>query len=175
MRLQDVSGDTTRPITDRVKSALFNILGADIEGANFLDLFGGTGSVGIEALSRGAAFVRFIDNHHNAIATIKKNLETTRLKENAQVISADTFSYLRQPADKAFHYIFVAPPQYKKLWQRTLQTLDENPGWMAPDAWVIVQIHPVEYETVALKNLREFDQRHYGSSLLIFYETVSAT
>jgi len=67
IRLQPVPGNTTRPITDRVKESLFNILGQDILNAAFLDLFGGTGSVGIEALSRGAAYVRLLDLHHAAI------------------------------------------------------------------------------------------------------------
>ena len=70
-KLRSVPGDTTRPITDRVKESLFNILSADIEGSCLLDLFAGTGSVGIEALSRGAEFVRFIDKHHTAIKTVK--------------------------------------------------------------------------------------------------------
>ena len=69
-RLRSVPGDTTRPITDRVKESLFDILGADVVGSAFLDLFAGTGSVGIEALSRGADFARFIDLHRPAIQTI---------------------------------------------------------------------------------------------------------
>ena len=69
-KLNSVPGDSTRPITDRTKESLFNILGGDIQGATFLDLFAGTGSVGIEALSRGAIFVRFLDKNQNAIQTI---------------------------------------------------------------------------------------------------------
>ena len=74
LRLQDVPGNVTRPITDRVKEALFNILGTDIEEAAMWDMFGGTGSVGIEALSRGAKFVRFSDKNRGAVQTIKTNL-----------------------------------------------------------------------------------------------------
>ena len=73
-RLRTVPGDTTRPITDRAKESLFNILGPDIQGASVLDMFAGTGSVGIEALSRGAARVRFIDQQRQAIDTIRLNL-----------------------------------------------------------------------------------------------------
>ena len=75
MRLKSVPGDITRPITDRVKGALFNIISADIVDSRFLDLFGGTGSVGIEALSRGAQFVQFIDKNQVACSVIKENLE----------------------------------------------------------------------------------------------------
>ena len=73
-KLRLVPGDSTRPITDRVKENLFNILGSDIAGSCLLDLFGGTGSVGIEALSRGADWVRFIDLNRNACRTIQQNL-----------------------------------------------------------------------------------------------------
>ncbi len=168
-KLRPVPGDTTRPVTDRVKVSLFNILGADIEGATFLDLFAGTGSIGIEALSRGAAYVRFLDLNRRAIETIQSNLEQTRLEEGSQVLRGDAFALLSRPADRAFDYIYIAPPQYKGLWMQALLGVDRNPGWLSEDAWVIVQIHPREFEPVELQNLEEFDQRTYGSTLLIIY------
>jgi 16S rRNA (guanine966-N2)-methyltransferase len=94
IRLQDVPGDITRPITDRVKEAVFNIFGSDIIEASFLDLFGGTGSVGIEALSRGAKNCTFIDIHSQAINVIKSNLKITRLEEFAKVHQMDAFHFL---------------------------------------------------------------------------------
>ena len=169
IRLQPVPGNTTRPITDRVKESLFNILGQDILNAAFLDLFGGTGSVGIEALSRGAAYVRLLDLHHAAINTIKTNLVRTHLEKNADVVAGDAFTYLNRQADRVFDYIYIAPPQYKDLWQKALQSVDSHPNWLAKDAWVIVQIDPVEYQKLDLQNLHEFDQRQYGSTLLVFY------
>ncbi len=179
LRLKSVPGDSTRPITDRVKEALFNIIGADISagnggekgGATFLDLFGGTGSVGIEALSRGAAFARFVELNRMAVATIHANLEHTGLDSKAEVIRMDSLAMLERLADRAFDYIYVAPPQYKGLWKKTLSILDTHTDWLSEDAWIITQIHPVEYEKLVLKNLVEFDQRHYGSTLLIFYRT----
>lgn len=173
MRLQGVPGDITRPITDRVKEALFNILGPEIEGSAMLDLFAGTGSVGIEALSRGAAFVRLNDHHRQAVATIKANLKHTRLEANAEVIQQDAFSLLRKPPDREFDYIFIAPPQYKGMWKQALIALDENSSWLTENAWVIVQIDPVEYEPVRLKNLIEFERRKYGSTLIVFYQRFS--
>ncbi len=171
-RLKDVPGDTTRPITDRVKEALFNILGTDISGSSLLDLFAGTGSVGIEALSRGAAFVRFNDSNRLAVQTIKINLENTKLGQNADVRKLDAFTCLKQQPDREFDYIFIAPPQYKELWSRALIDLDANAGWLSNNAWVIVQIDPVEYKTEVLTHFREFDQRRYGSTLLVFYEVI---
>jgi 16S rRNA (guanine966-N2)-methyltransferase len=170
MRLQDVPGDITRPITDRVKEALFNILGSDIQNSTMLDLFGGTGSVGIEALSRGAGFVRFIDLNRPAVETIRANLKATRLEAQAQVIQSDAFYFLKQAPDRAFDYIFIAPPQYKGLWLKALQILDGQPGWLQSNGWVIVQIDPVEYQKLDLQTFKEVEQRRYGSTLLVFFE-----
>jgi 16S rRNA (guanine(966)-N(2))-methyltransferase RsmD len=166
-----VPGDITRPITDIVKEALFNILGSeDVRDSLWLDLFGGTGSVGIEALSRGAAFTRFIDLNRAAINTIRTNLEKTRLQERAEVLQADAFTYLQRAPDKAFDYIYIAPPQYKDLWKRSLLELDTHPGWMKADTWVIVQIDPIEYVEMPFQHLTAFEQRKYGKTLLVFYE-----
>jgi len=169
-RLRPVPGDTTRPITDRTKESLFNIIGGDIQGASFLDLFAGTGGVGIEALSRGAAYARFLDLERLAIQTIRTNLEHTGFSGAAEVLRIDAFQYLSQKPDRFFDYIYIAPPQYRQLWIRAVRALESNPNWLSPDAWVIVQIHPKEYEALDLNNLSKFDQRQYGSTLLVFYE-----
>ncbi len=174
MRLQPVPGDSTRPITDRVKEALFNILGNDIQNAAMLDLFGGTGSVGIEALSRGARFVRFLDKTPIAAKTILNNLLHTGFDKNAQVRTMDAFVLLKQPADQKFEYIYIAPPQYKEMWERAIRMLDSNISWLTEDAWVIVQINPLEYKELPLSNLHEFEQRKYGDTLLVFYEIRTA-
>lgn len=172
-QLKSVPGDSTRPITDRTKEALFNIIGGDIEGASFLDCYGGTGSVGIEALSRGASFVRFYDLNRKAIQTIKENLRLTGLTQNAQVIHSDVLRELEKPADRAFDYIYIAPPQYIRLWSQTLAIIEKNLNWLSADGWCIAQIHPLEYENLAdqamIKQLTEFDRRKYGSTLLVFY------
>ncbi len=167
--LQSVPGDSTRPITDRVKEALFNILGADIVDARFLDLFGGTGGVGIEALSRGAAQAVFIDKNRKAQETIKANLTQTRLSDRGEIVRGDAFTYL-QDVPQPFHYIYVAPPQYQRLWVRALELIDAQPAWLAEDGEIIVQLHPKEYEAASLQNFEEIEQRKYGSTLLVFYE-----
>jgi len=169
-RLKPVPGDTTRPITDRVKEALFNILGIDVEESAWLDLFAGTGSVGIEALSRGASFARFIDLNRQAVETIQYNLARTGLKEKSQVVRNDAFHVLKDIPDREFEYIYIAPPQYKDLWLKSMHSLDANPQWLSQDGWVIVQIDPVEYRKEGYTHFREIEQRKYGSTLLIFYE-----
>lgn len=170
LRIKPVPGDSTRPITDRVKESLFNIIGSDIQGALFLDLFGGTGSVSIEALSRGASFTRIIDLNHLAIKTLKSNLELTRLSGSAEVIQANALTYLKRDPDRQFDYLYVAPPQYKGIWKKTVELIDKYHQWLSSDAWVIAQIHPMEYQQLELVFLEEFDQRKYGSTLLVFFE-----
>ena len=170
--LRPVPGTGTRPITDKVKESLFNILGDWIVDARVLDLFAGTGGVGIEALSRGAAHVTFVEKHPRAVATIKDNLTNTRLKDRARVAQADVFAFLRgQP--EPFDIVYVAPPQYEGLWRRTLEALEENPGWLYPEGLVAVQIFPKEYEPVPLRSLHLTDERKYGSTLLCFYEPLA--
>jgi 16S rRNA (guanine966-N2)-methyltransferase len=166
--LKSVPGDITRPITDRAKCALFSIIGNLVVGSHFLDLFAGTGQVGIEALSRGAEEVVFVEMARVAVRTIQENLEHTRLEKGAHVVRADVFDFLRREP-YPFDFIYVAPPQYKGLWANALQLLDEVPGWLAEDGWVVVQIDPLEYEEPALAELLLFDQRSYGGVMLCFY------
>lgn len=166
--LKSVPGDITRPITDRAKCALFSIIGNYVFGARFLDLFAGTGQVGIEALSRGADDAVFVERARPAVRTIQDNLEHTGLKEGAHVVREDVFAFLLREPDP-FDFVYVAPPQYKGLWVETLEVLDQRPGWLADDGWIIVQIDPLEYTEQALQHYGLFDQRSYGGVMLCFY------
>ena len=170
-KLKDVPGDTTRPVTDMVKEALFIFLAGDVQDSVWWDLFAGTGAIGIEALSRGAAFVRFSDLNRAPIDTIQANLQTTGFGTQAEVRRGDAFSMLEAAPTRPFDYVYIAPPQYKEMALKALQIPDAHPGWLNDEgAWVIVQIHPREYRKLELQSLEEFDQRKYGSTLLVFYE-----
>jgi 16S rRNA (guanine(966)-N(2))-methyltransferase RsmD len=169
-KLKSVPGDTTRPITDRAKESLFNILAGDVVDSNWWDLFGGTGAVGIEALSRGASSVRFTDMNRAPIETIKFNVEHCGFQLQSEIRRADAFAALSSTPDRKFEYIYVAPPQYKEMWSKAVELVDENMGWLSDDGWVVVQIAPKEYKTLSLENLEDFEQRKYGSTLLVFYE-----
>jgi 16S rRNA (guanine966-N2)-methyltransferase len=178
-RLLVVPGEGTRPILDRVKTAIFDILRPRIDGMVLLDLFAGSGSVGIEALSQGAAHCTFIDRGHKAVATIKKNLEATGLGDRAEVLHGDALGYLKA-ATKTFDLIYVAPPQYKGIWIEAMRLVaarltaplgdsaeaqDEREPGMA-----IVQIDPKEYENLDFGRIREVRQKRYGNTMLVFYE-----
>ncbi len=168
-KLKSVPGETTRPITDRVKEALFNILAGDIVDSTWWDLFAGTGAVGIEALSRGASLVRFSDLNRAPIETIKWNLQHCGFSARADVRRGDAFSMLAAEPDKQFEFVYIAPPQFKDMWSAALLALDDNPGWLTETGWAIVQIAPKEYQRMDLVTLEELDQRKYGSTLLVFF------
>ncbi len=177
-RLHPVPGNATRPVTDRVKEALFNILASTILDAWVLDLFAGTGAIGIEALSRGAAHAVFVDKSLDALRTVRLNLDHTRLSERATVLQADAFKYLGGPIERPFDLVYVAPPQYKGWWADVLGILDARPDWLGRENEVggiaVAQIHPREYRELPLHNLAEYDRRTYGSTMLCFYALTSA-
>jgi 16S rRNA (guanine(966)-N(2))-methyltransferase RsmD len=169
-KLKAVPGDTTRPITDRVKESLFNIISGDVIDSSWWDLFAGTGAVGIEALSRGASFVRFSDSNRAPIATIRFNVEHCGFQAQSEIRRGDAFAYLSSPPDRMFEYIYIAPPQYREMWIKALELIDDNIDWLAEDGWVIAQIDPKEYKPFEFGALGEIEQRRYGSTLLVFYE-----
>lgn len=119
------AGDATRPTTDRIKETLFNILQNEVPDAYFLDLFSGSGGVGIEALSRGSSRCVFVENGREAVRCIKTNLEHTRLSDRAQVMAMDVMQALRrlEQAGKPFDIIFMDPPYCKDFEQKVIPFL----------------------------------------------------
>ncbi len=172
-KLNLVPGDTTRPVMDRVKEALFNILAGDVVDSNWWDVFGGTGAIGIEALSRGAAFVRFSDLNHAPINTMKENLAYCGFAKQSEIRKGDAFGMLSAEPDRQFEFIYIAPPQYQEMWVKALKLTDAHINWLTGAGTVIVQIDPTEYQEIELKNLEETEQRKYGSTLIIFYDRIS--
>lgn len=173
-RLYMVPGEKTRPMMDRIKENLFNLLGPHfVPGSRWLDLFAGTGQVGIEALSRGAGEVVFVDTARAAVRTVRGNLKRTELTEGAHVLQTDAFAYLRSSVNAPFDVIFVAPPQYHGIWEEVLAVIDEQPArYLTPRGFVIVQIDPREYEEQVLEGLQLYDRREYGNTALCFYELI---
>ncbi len=174
-RLKSVPGESTRPITDVVKEALFNILGNEVNGIKVLDLFGGTGAVGIEALSRGAASATFLDTNWRAVRVIQENLQATHLDSRAVVLHQDAFSFLANPSGESYDLIYIAPPQYKEMWLKTMRLLDEHPQWLSETGQIIVQINPLEWGEQTFTHFTVFDQRKYGDTLLLFFEKTQSS
>lgn len=123
--LKTVEGMDTRPTTDRIKETLFNMLQNDLYGCAFLDLFAGSGAIGIEALSRGAKEAVFIDSGSRQLACIRENLKTTKLEDRAQVLGCDVLAGLSRLAgqNRRFDFIFMDPPYDHGLEQKVMEAV----------------------------------------------------
>ena len=123
-RLKELQGMDTRPTTDKVKESLFNIIQFEIEGRRVLDLFGGTGQLGIEALSRGADHCTFVDMRKEAAALIRENLRLTGLSERSRVVQGDALSFLSSCGEK-FDVILLDPPYHTELLEKSVERITE--------------------------------------------------
>ena len=124
VNLKTPEGVLTRPTIDRVKEALFSIINFDIPASNVLDLFGGTGQLGIEALSRGAKSAVFVDQREDACKLIKENLKRTKLEQDAKVVRMDYLDYLKRCREK-FDSIFLDPPYAEVFLENALKCITE--------------------------------------------------
>jgi len=169
-KLLPPDGDATRPITDRVKQSLSDIIAPQIEDARVYDLFAGTGSMGLECLSRGAAHASFFESDRSAIERLKKNIAALKLESRTQIIPGDLFKWFSSnaPANKA-NLIFLDPPyRFLKEYAQKLRNLAESlaTNHLAGDGWVIFR-HDVE-DALELPRLKVVDRREYGGMVLEF-------
>ena len=141
-RLKELEGQETRPTTDRVKEGLFSALQFDIEGRRVLDLFAGTGQLGIECLSRGAASAVFVDQRQDAVRLIRENLAVTDLADRARVVCADALEFLNR-AGGPFDLIFLDPPYGTGLLEAALARCAGGVDILAPHG-IIAAEHPVD-------------------------------
>lgn len=123
-RLKTLDGLETRPTAERVKEGVFNILQFDIQGRRVLDLFAGTGQMGIEALSRGAERAVFVDSRRPAAALVRENLAATGLADRAVVVCGEALAFLRSAREK-FDLIFIDPPYAANLWEPALSAISQ--------------------------------------------------
>ena len=140
MPLKTIPGLETRPTTDRIKETLFNMLQTEIPGCYFLDLFSGSGAIGIEALSRGADKAVFIENNPDAVNCIRENLASTRLEENALVMGNDVIAGLKrlEGHNYRFDVVFMDPPYHQGLEQKVLEYLAASP-MVTEDTLIIME------------------------------------
>lgn len=142
-RLLELEGMETRPTTDRVKEGVFSALQFDIEGRRVLDLFAGTGQMGIECLSRGAASAVFVDRRKDASELVKKNLALTGLADRARVVNGDSLEFLSGTKER-FDLVFLDPPYASGLQEKALERL-AAPGFdILTPYGIIVAEHPAD-------------------------------
>jgi 16S rRNA (guanine966-N2)-methyltransferase len=157
-----------RPTQGIVKQAIFNILGPDIEGASVLDLFAGSGALGIEALSRGAAAVTFVDQQPRGLAILRQNLDALGFKDRARLVRSDVVRWLEASPDavRSADYVFLDPPYEDVVLDRALQALDRH----VSDAVVLAE-HSRRQQLPALQRLRVDRERRYGDTIVTVLRT----
>jgi 16S rRNA (guanine(966)-N(2))-methyltransferase RsmD len=160
----------TRPITDRVKETLFGILGDRVPDARFLDLYAGSGAIGIEALSRGAATADFVERGRAALDSVRANLAKTRLEADARVHATDVDRFLAATGDGPWDLVAIDPPYEVRAIVAPLSALVSQ---LAPGAIVVVK-HFWRTEMPSIDRLVEVRQRRFGETMLTFLELEDA-
>ena len=169
-KLVGPSSDDTRPLSDRAREALFNILGPGIRGERVLDLFAGTGAVGLEALSRGALSATFVEQGRAALGDIRANLDTLGFAQQGSVVAGDALGFVARTREQ-FDVIFAGPPQWGELWSKTLLAVDQRDVVLADGGLLVTQLDPTEDTgDPDLSVLTRVDERTYGRTLLLFHE-----
>ena len=167
VQLKTPDGMLTRPTTDRVKEALFSIIHFEIPGARVLDLFGGTGQLGIEALSRGAKSAVFVDQREDACKLIRENLKRTRLEGEGRVVRSDYLDYLKRCRDK-FDIILLDPPYAEVFLENSLKCITEID--ILQSGGIIVAERPLEKELPwEFEGYTRSKDYKYGKTLLTVY------
>lgn len=170
-KLYTLEGTNTRPTLDRVKESIFNIIQNEIEDATVLDLFAGSGAIGLECLSRGAKKAVLCDKSKEAIQIIKRNIEKTHMEEKAQIINADFESCLEKIKNEQFDIIYVDPPYATDYIFKSLKKIKEI-GIAKKESIIIVETDDEQRILKEMGNIeiKIVDKRKYGRATIIFLE-----
>ena len=178
--LKSLKGNALRPTSDRLRETLFNVLGPAVSGSRFIDVFAGTGAVGIEALSRGAVEAVFIENHAAAAVLIRRNLESLAITRGAQIFPLDALRALEKiaarhkPTDTPFQFVFVDPPYAEKeQYQRVLGYLGAA-SFLEPGSLVIAEHRRTHELPQYFGRLQQTRILRQGDAALSFYQQQAA-
>ena len=164
-KLITLEGEDVRPTTDRVKEALFSIIQFEIEGRRVLDLFAGSGQLGIEALSRGAQSATFVDINKDAIDIIRKNLKATHLEDLAKVFNADSVSFIKSQVN-IYDIIFIDPPYGKGLVQKVLPYAADI---TTRGGIIVCEVPSKEELPQEVGNFKLYKRYNYGKTEIVIY------
>jgi len=165
----EIPSTSIRPTIDRVKEALFSIIGDEVLNTKFLDMFSGSGSIGLEALSRGAQFVAFVDNKINCIKIIKKNLNNLGFNENFKVIYSDAFQIHKHLKNIQFNIVFIDPPYERKELQKKSLNYLLTKNMIHKDSLIIVEASSKHSSPNIISQLSIIKEAKYGDTILYFY------
>jgi 16S rRNA (guanine966-N2)-methyltransferase len=165
-----------RPLSLRVKKSLFDIMRDQIEGSTILDLFSGSGSMGIEAISLGAESVTFVDIKKACVTTIQKNLSALKVLPKGRLVLKDAFQAIRNFAARGekFDIIFSDPPYYKGFTIKILQTLDEY-DIVSPHGYIILTCYDKDETGDSFSRFSKISSKHYGQTVIVTYQKKDET
>jgi len=166
-RLKAPPGSRVRPTSDKVKQALFNILGERMADALFLDLFAGAGGIGIEALSRGAGHVVFVDSSRASLNVVRQNIEQTGFEDQSRAVLSKVESFLKKPSG-SYDIVFLDPPYADEL--QPLLELIAGAGILKPDSIVIAEHFKKQSSPADAGVLTLYREAKYGDTVLAFYK-----
>lgn len=172
-KLKSLKGMKTRPTLDYVKEAVFNVLGSRVLDAAFLDLFAGTGAIGIESLSRGAKICYFNDKERSAKGLIEQNLQDCRLQDKSRVYCLDALRFVRYIKNKAiqFDLVYIDPPYETNLHEQIMRELAES-GVLRNNALVIVETDSKKDMPAACSRLSLLRSNRYGDTMIWYYQYI---
>ncbi|MFY7842661.1 MAG: 16S rRNA (guanine(966)-N(2))-methyltransferase RsmD [Rhabdochlamydiaceae bacterium] len=163
----------TRPTSSILRKAIFDICRQDVQGSHFLDLFGGSGAIGLEAISEGADHVSFIDNSMEAINCIKKNVDLLNVKRQVDIYRGDALKILKKLEDsqKKFHIVYLDPPYKDRSLIRDIFFILENSSLVLDQGLIFVESHHLPNESLCFgtDSLKLVDERRFASSILQKY------
>jgi 16S rRNA (guanine(966)-N(2))-methyltransferase RsmD len=170
-RLRAPDGLATRPTSDRVRESLFNIVAARVPGSRFLDLFAGSGAVGLEAISRGADEAVFVEQSRRALEQIEQNIAHCGVEDRSRIVAKDAQAALKTlaAAGEEFDLVYVDPPYDADLYLPVLRALGRS-GLVASDGLVVVEFRSRERLPDEAGDLRHYRDVRYGDTTLAFYE-----
>ncbi len=173
-KLYTLEGDNTRPTLDRVKESIFNIIQQEIQETIFLDLFSGSGSIGLEAISRGAKKAILCDKSHLAINIIKKNVEKTKFENQTLILEIDYEKALKTIKEKV-DFIYLDPPYKTDFVSNAIKLIIDN-KIIHENTKIIIETDEKEriYKEISNLNLEILDERKYGRAYIIFAKVTSA-
>ncbi|MDR3584120.1 MAG: 16S rRNA (guanine(966)-N(2))-methyltransferase RsmD [Desulfosporosinus sp.] len=137
--LKSVEGMQTRPTSDKVKGAIFNVLGDKVLDARVLDLFAGTGNLAIEAISRGSREAVLVEKRFDAHQVIQKNIERIGVGDKTKLLLMDAIMYIKRYPDEVFNLIFLDPPYREELVAKVISTFKEHPAYLAPAGVIVAE------------------------------------
>jgi len=168
-QLVSFSADHIRPTTDRVKESLFNMIQMHIEGARVLDLFSGTGNLGLEALSRGANSVLFVEKNRKSIQILEKNIEKLKVDEEHQILQKDVLTFLKNYEGAPFDLIFADPPFTEQMAHDVMLMADVSKVFH-PGSLMMIESAKREKILDDYPTLTRYDVREFGDKVLSFFQ-----